>query len=42
MLDFVDMDGAVLLDKDIATGSHLEQGRCLFSSLNGTGARMLD
>ena len=28
LLDYVDMDGAVLLREDIATGVTLEQGRC--------------
>ena len=37
MLDYVDMDGAALLSKDIATGSHLEKGICKFSSLAGSG-----
>ncbi len=37
LLDYVDMDGAALLSKDIATGSHLEKGVCKFSSLAGSG-----
>ncbi|MCF6181202.1 dipeptide epimerase [Lutibacter sp.] len=38
MLDYVDMDGAMLLKKDIAEGVKLKNGKILFSSLNGTGA----
>ena len=30
LLDYVDMDGAVLLAKDIATGVRLERGRCIY------------
>jgi L-alanine-DL-glutamate epimerase-like enolase superfamily enzyme len=41
MLDYVDMDGAVLLDQDIASGSHLEKGVCVFSDQPGTGAELL-
>lgn len=41
-LDYVDMDGAVLLAKDIAAGVRLEQGRCVYPDVNGTGVRLLD
>lgn len=41
LLDYVDMDGAVLLEKDIASGVTLDKGRCQFAEENGTGARLL-
>ncbi len=41
MLDFVDMDGAVLLAEDIATGVHLEKGRAVFPEVNGNGVTLL-
>jgi len=40
LLDYVDMDGAALLSKDIATGVQLEQGRCRYAQENGTGAQL--
>lgn len=41
LLDFVDMDGAMLLKKDIATGvSILPDGNLDFPNSNGTGARL--
>jgi len=40
MLDYVDMDGALLLKNDVATGVKLENGNILFSELNGTGAKL--
>jgi L-alanine-DL-glutamate epimerase-like enolase superfamily enzyme len=42
MLDYVDMDGAVLLARDIATGVHLDRGRCIYPNVNGTGVTLLD
>lgn len=42
LLDYVDMDGAVLLAKDIATGVHLERGRAVFPDENGNGVRLLE
>lgn len=36
-LDFVDMDGALLLSQDIATGVTIENGVIKYSALNGTG-----
>jgi L-alanine-DL-glutamate epimerase-like enolase superfamily enzyme len=42
LLDYVDMDGAVLLAKDIATGARLERGRCLYPDANGTGVELID
>ncbi|MDX5483280.1 MAG: dipeptide epimerase, partial [Hymenobacteraceae bacterium] len=42
MLDYVDMDGALLLSKDIATGVTIEQGEVSYSeSVNGTGATLI-
>ena len=41
MLDFVDMDGAVLIAKDIASGVYLEKGRAIFPEVNGNGVRLL-
>jgi L-alanine-DL-glutamate epimerase-like enolase superfamily enzyme len=38
ILDYVDMDGALLLKKDIAEGVKLKNGKILFSNLNGTGS----
>ncbi|HRX81690.1 MAG TPA: dipeptide epimerase [Pirellulaceae bacterium] len=37
LLDYVDMDGALLLAKDIATGVTIEQGKCKYSNENGCG-----
>jgi len=42
LLDYVDMDGAVLLARDIATGARVERGRCIYPTENGTGARLLE
>lgn len=43
LLDYVDMDGAMLLKKDIATGvSILQDGRLKFANRNGTGAKLTD
>ncbi|MFZ2431308.1 MAG: dipeptide epimerase [Lutibacter sp.] len=41
MLDFVDMDGALLLKNDVASGVKIENGNIVFSSKNGTGAELL-
>lgn len=42
LLDHVDMDGAVLIARDIATGVHLEKGRAVFPDENGNGVRLLE
>lgn len=42
LLDYVDMDGAVLLAKDIATGVRLERGACIYPQANGTGVELID
>ncbi|MDQ3394600.1 MAG: dipeptide epimerase [Bacteroidota bacterium] len=41
LLDYVDMDGPLLLEKDIATGVKLENGKVLFPEENGTGVNLL-
>lgn len=41
LLDYVDMDGAVLLAKDIATGVRVERGICHWPAENGAGVRLL-
>jgi len=41
ILDYVDMDGAVLIARDIATGVHLDKGRAVFPSVNGNGVTLL-
>lgn len=40
MLDFVDMDGALLLKNDVASGVKIENGTIIFSELNGIGAQL--
>ncbi|MBN8249853.1 MAG: dipeptide epimerase [Verrucomicrobia bacterium] len=41
LLDFVDMDGAVLIARDVATGVRLERGRAVFPDENGNGVKLL-
>jgi L-alanine-DL-glutamate epimerase-like enolase superfamily enzyme len=41
LLDYVDMDGAALLARDIATGVSVERGVCRYSALNGTGVELM-
>jgi L-Ala-D/L-Glu epimerase len=41
LLDYVDMDGAVLIAKDVASGVRLEKGRAVFPQENGNGVRLL-
>lgn len=41
LLDYVDMDGAVLLAKDIATGVTVEKGICHFPEANGNGVTLV-
>jgi len=41
LLDYVDMDGALLLARDIATGVRIERGRAIFPQENGCGVRLL-
>jgi L-alanine-DL-glutamate epimerase-like enolase superfamily enzyme len=40
LLDYVDMDGALLLANDIATGIRIENGMIIYSDLNGTGVTL--
>jgi L-Ala-D/L-Glu epimerase len=40
-LDYVDMDGALLLAEDIATGVKITDGKISYSQLNGTGVTLL-
>lgn len=41
LLDYVDMDGSLLIANDPATGVTFEDGRVLFANENGTGARLV-
>ncbi len=41
LLDYVDMDGALLLAQDIATGVTLDQGVCHYAAENGCGVRLI-
>jgi L-alanine-DL-glutamate epimerase-like enolase superfamily enzyme len=41
LLDYVDMDGAVLLAEDIAEGVRLERGVCHFPQTPGSGVRLI-
>jgi L-alanine-DL-glutamate epimerase-like enolase superfamily enzyme len=41
LLDYVDMDGAVLIAEDIASGVRLDKGRAVFPEENGLGVRLL-
>jgi len=41
LLDYVDMDGAVLLQEDVASGVRVERGRCLYPPTAGNGVKLL-
>lgn len=41
LLDYVDMDGALLLAEDIATGVTVDCGICQFPEVNGNGCQLL-
>ena len=41
-LDYVDMDGALLLKNDIANGVTIKNGNIFFSNINGTGVLLND
>ena len=41
LLDYVDMDGALLLARDVATGVTLDRGRLKYPQENGCGVRLL-
>jgi hypothetical protein len=42
VLDYVDMDGALLLRKDIADGVTIRNGEVFYSVEKGTGATLLN
>lgn len=42
MLDYVDMDGALLLAEDVATGVTIDRGRVRFPEENGCGVKLLE
>lgn len=42
LLDYVDMDGALLIAKDIADGVRLDRGRAVFPETNGNGVTLLE
>lgn len=41
MLDYVDMDGPLLITEDIASGISFDFGKIIYSNENGTGANLL-
>jgi len=41
LLDFVDMDGAILISNDTADGVIIENGVIKYSALNGTGVKLI-
>jgi L-alanine-DL-glutamate epimerase-like enolase superfamily enzyme len=41
VLDYVDMDGALLLEEDIALGVTINYGKVSYSKLNGTGVTLI-
>jgi len=42
LLDYVDMDGALLIARDVATGVYLDKGKAVFPAENGNGVRLLE
>jgi L-alanine-DL-glutamate epimerase-like enolase superfamily enzyme len=40
LLDYVDMDGALLLKNDIASGVTIKKGKVEFPERNGTGVEL--
>lgn len=42
LLDYVDMDGALLLERDIGNGVKLKNGTISFSELNGIGVELIE
>ncbi len=40
LLDYVDMDGAVLLAEDVASGVRLQRGRCIYPDAPGNGVSL--
>ncbi len=41
LLDYVDMDGSLLLKEDIATGIRIKNGVIYYAAINGTGVALL-
>jgi hypothetical protein len=41
LLDYVDMDGALLIGKDVAEGVYLDRGVAVFPDRPGSGVRLL-
>ncbi len=41
LIDYADMDGALLIARDVASGVRLEKGRPILPSENGNGVRLL-
>ncbi len=41
LLDFVDMDGCLLVDDQIASGIQIEYGKIIYANVPGTGAQLL-
>jgi L-Ala-D/L-Glu epimerase len=41
LLDFVDMDGTLLVEDDIADGITIDYGKVIYANENGTGVRLL-
>jgi len=41
LVDYADMDGALLISNDPAAGVHLEDGRAVYPDEGGTGARLI-
>lgn len=41
LLDYVDMDGPLLLKEDIGTGVEIRDGMVFYSNVNGTGAKLV-
>ena len=41
LLDYVDMDGALLLARDIATGVTIDRGRVIYPHRDGCGVELL-
>ena len=41
LVDYADVDGAVLLADDVAEGVRLDRGRCIYPDAPGTGVRLI-
>ena len=42
LLDYVDMDGAALISRDVAAGVYLDKGNAVFPAENGNGVRLIE